>query len=62
MMRFRLIAFKKEVSKQSGINSVVWLLRLTLIKRFLMKRRKLREKNTEYVVQVLKCHQEVEWS
>ena len=35
--RFRLIALKKEVSKQPGINSVVWLLKFTLMKNVLMK-------------------------
>ena len=39
--RFRLIALKKEVSKQPGINSVVWLLKFTLMKSILMKRSKM---------------------
>jgi hypothetical protein len=39
--RFRLIALKKEVSKQPGINSVVWLLKFTHMKSILMKRSKL---------------------
>ena len=43
MKRFRLIALKKEVSKQPGVNSVVWLLKLTLVKNILMKRSKLRK-------------------
>ena len=30
MKRFRLIALKKEVSKQPGANSDVWLLKFTL--------------------------------
>ena len=38
--RFRLIALTKEVSKQPGINSVVWL-KFTLMNSVLMKRRKL---------------------
>ena len=41
--RFRLIALTKEVSKQPGINSVVWLLKFTLMKSILMKRSKLRK-------------------
>ena len=32
--RFRLIALTKEVSKQAGINSVVWILKSTLMKNF----------------------------
>ena len=43
--RFRLIALKKEVSKQPGVNSAVWLLRFTLIKNILMKRSKPRKEN-----------------
>jgi hypothetical protein len=41
--RFRLIVLKRKVSKQSGINSVVWLLKLTLMKSILMKRSKLKK-------------------
>ena len=41
--RFRLIALTKEVSKQPGINSVVWLLKFTLMKSILVKRKKLRK-------------------
>ena len=41
--RLRLIALKKEVSKQPGVNSVVWLLKFTLVKRILVKRSKLRK-------------------
>jgi hypothetical protein len=41
--RFRLIALKKEVSKRPRINSVVWLLKFTLMKGVLMKRNKLRK-------------------
>ena len=44
MKRFRLIALKKEVPKQPGINSFVRLLQCTLMKSILMKRSKLREK------------------
>jgi hypothetical protein len=40
--RFRLIALAKEISKHTGINSVVWLLKFTLMKDVLMKRSKLR--------------------
>ena len=36
--RFRLIALTKEVSKQPGTNSVVWLLQPTRMKSILMKR------------------------
>ena len=60
--RFRLIALTKEVSKQPGINSVVWLLKFTLMKSILMKRIKLRKENTTYMVQGVKEHQEVAWS
>jgi hypothetical protein len=42
--RFRLIALTKEVSKYPGINSVVWLLKFTLMKNFLMKGSKLLRK------------------
>jgi hypothetical protein len=35
--RFRLVALKKEVSKQPDINFVVWLLKFTLMKSVLMK-------------------------
>ena len=44
--RLRLIALTKEVSKQPGINSVVWLLKYTLMNnmnKILMKRSKLRK-------------------
>jgi hypothetical protein len=34
---FRLIALTKEVSKQPGIISCVWLLKYTLLKNILMK-------------------------
>ena len=34
---FRLIALAKEISKQPDINSVVWLLKFTLMKSVLMK-------------------------
>ena len=58
MKRFRLIALKKEVSKQPGINSVVWLLKFTLMKNILMKRNKFRkEKYKKYMV--IKEHQEM---
>lgn len=40
--RFRF-ALIKEVSKQPGINSVVWLLKFTLMKNILMKTSKLRK-------------------
>jgi hypothetical protein len=40
MKRFILIALKKEVSKQPGINSVVLLLKIILMKNILMKRSK----------------------
>lgn len=43
MKRFRLIALKKEVSKQPGVNSVVWLLKFTLMESILMKKGKLRK-------------------
>ena len=60
--RFRLIALTKEVSKQPGINSVVWLLKFTLMKSILMKRSKRRkEKHKIYIAQVLEGYQEVEW-
>jgi hypothetical protein len=36
---------KKEVSKQPGVISVVWLLKFTLMKNILMKRNKLRRKD-----------------
>jgi hypothetical protein len=39
--RIILIALAKKISKETGINSVVWLLKLTLIKGILMKRNKL---------------------
>ena len=52
--RFRLIALTKEVSKQPGINSVVWLLKFTLMKNILMKRSKLRKDNIKCMVQVIK--------
>ena len=59
--RFRLIALKKEVSKQPGINSTVWLLKFTLQKNILMKRSKRRkEKHKIYIAQVLEGYQEVE--
>ena len=38
--RFRLITLKKEISKQPIINSVVWLLKFTLMKSILVKRKK----------------------
>jgi hypothetical protein len=41
--RFRFIALTKEVSKQSGINSIVWLLKSSFMKSVLMKRSKLRK-------------------
>jgi hypothetical protein len=34
---------KREVSKQPGLNSVVWLLKFTLMKSILMKNGKLRK-------------------
>ena len=43
MKRFRLIALAKEISKQLHINSVVWLLKFTLMKSVLMKRSNLRK-------------------
>ena len=56
--RFRLITLKKEISKQPIINSVVWLLKFTLIKNILMKRNKFRkEKYKKYMV--IKEHQEM---
>ena len=45
--RFRLIALTKEVSKQPGINSVVWLLKFTLMKSILMKSSKHRKEKYE---------------
>ena len=44
--RFRLIALTKEVSKQPGINSIVQLLKLTLIQNILMKSHK--HRNEKY--------------
>lgn len=41
--RFILIALIKKVSKYPGINSIVWLLKFTLTKSFLMKSRKLKK-------------------
>jgi hypothetical protein len=41
--RFRLIILAKEISEQPGINSVVWLLKFTLMKNILMQRSKLRK-------------------
>ena len=41
--RFRLIALKKEVSKQFSVRSVLWLLKLTTMKNILMKRIKLKK-------------------
>jgi hypothetical protein len=35
--RLRLISLTKEVLKQQGVNSVVWLLKFTLMKNILMK-------------------------
>ena len=43
--RFRLVALKKEVSKELGINSVGWLLKSNLMKNILIKRNKLRKQN-----------------
>ena len=43
--RFRLIALKREVSKQPTINSVVWLLKFVVMKSVLMKRKKMRKEN-----------------
>jgi len=40
--RFRLIVSTKEVLKEPCINSVVWLLKFTLMKRVLMKSSKYR--------------------
>ena len=36
--RFRFIALKKEVSKQPAINSVLWLVKFSLMKSILMKK------------------------
>jgi hypothetical protein len=41
--RFRLIVLAKEITKQSSINFVVWLLKFTLMKSILVKRKKLRK-------------------
>jgi hypothetical protein len=60
--RFRLIALNEEAPKRSGINSVVWLLKFTLMKSVLLKRNKLRKENRKFMVQVIKGHQEVKWS
>ena len=54
MKRFRLIALKKVVSKQPGINSVVWLLKFTLMKSILMKRSKLRKEKYKIYVSSIK--------
>ena len=43
MKVFTLIALEKEVSKQAGVNSIVWLLTFTFMKSILMKRSKLRK-------------------
>jgi hypothetical protein len=39
--RFRIFALMKGVTKQLGINSVVWFLKFTLMRSILMKRSKL---------------------
>jgi hypothetical protein len=43
MRRIRSIALAKEVSEQPGINSIVWLPKLTLMKNIVMKRIKKRK-------------------
>ena len=43
MRKLRLIALTKEVSKQPGVNSVVWSLKFTLMKSILMKRSNLKK-------------------
>ena len=47
--RFRLIALKKETSKQPGINFVVWLLKFTLMKSILRKGCKLIKKKIQNI-------------
>ena len=52
--RFILIALKKEVSKQPGINAVELLLMFTLMKSVLMKISKLRKKKYKLHVSSIK--------
>ena len=60
--KFSLIALKQEVLKQPGVNSVVLLLKFTLMKSILMKRSKLRKEKIHNICSrgQLKGHQEVD--
>jgi hypothetical protein len=60
--RVKLIALKKEISKQPILDSILWL---TLMKSILMKynkKKKEKRNNTKCMVQRVKGCQEVQWS
>jgi hypothetical protein len=57
--RLKLISLTKEVSKKPSRGFVLWL---SLVKSILNKCSKLRKEKYEFIVRVLKGHQDLKWS